>query len=128
MKRKIIAVGIIVLFIITAFAGTTSAKPEIEKTEETLISPIPIPKIKGIIVRAYVIGDATSGKQIERIALIDFTCVGFKVFRLLPPGIGYIDYLDVSVLIIGLKSKIPEGSFHLDTQENNNKVFAIVFK
>jgi hypothetical protein len=128
MKIKLIAFGIIFLFISTVFTSTIGASFFIEKTEDNLISSDSILKIKGIILRSYVVGDATKGKKIGFFALIDFTNVEFKTIRLFPPGVGYVSYENVSVLIIGLKSEIPDGAFHLDTVAEKNKVSSIIFK
>ncbi|UCF50696.1 MAG: hypothetical protein JSU91_04235 [Thermoplasmatales archaeon] len=128
MKIKLIAFGIIFLFITTAFTSSIGASFFIDKTKENLKSSETIFKIKGIILRSYVVGDAIKGKKIGFFALIDFTNVEFKTIRLFPPGVGYVSYENVSVLIIGLKSEIPDGAFHLDTITEKNKVSSIIFK
>ncbi len=128
MKKKLMGFGIIFLFITTIFTSTIGASFIIDKTEENIVSSDSILKIKGIILRSYVIGDATSGKKIGFFALVDFTNVEFKTIRLFPPGVGYVSYENVSVLIIGLKSEIPDGAFHLDTISEKNKVSSIIFK
>ncbi len=128
MKIKLLTIGIILLFIITTFTGTISASLVKKNNEDNLLSALSTPKIKGIILRSYVIGNATGGKQVGRVALIDFTKVEFKTIRLFPPGFGYVNYENVSVLIFGLKLEISEGSFHLDTKAEKNKVSSIIFK
>jgi len=128
MKIKLITVGIILLFIITTFTSTINANFITGINEDCLLPSDSVLKIRGIILRSYVIGDATGGKQVGRVALIDFTNVEFKTIRFFPPGVGYVNYENVSVLMFGLKSQISDGSFHLDTKVNNNKVSSIVFK
>lgn len=128
MRLKLIAFGIIILFLITAFSCSTSARFVSRNNIENIISPMNKPKIRGIILRSYVIGNATGGKQIGHVALIDFTKVEFKTFRLFPPGVGYVSYENVSVLIFGLKSKISDGSFYLNTKADKDKVSSIIFK
>jgi len=120
----LISSGIVLLFIITIFTSTISAG---FIKNENLLSSLSNPKISGIVLRSYVIGNATNGKQIGRIALIEFSKVEFKTIRLLPPGFGYVSYENVTVLIFGLKSQISQGPFDLDTKAENNKVSSIIF-
>ncbi len=127
MKIKLLTIGIVLLFIITIFTETISASL-VKKNEGNLLSSLSTAKIRGIILRSYVIGNATGGKQVGRVALIDFTKVEFKTIRFFPPGFGYVNYENVSVLIFGLKSQISEGSFHLDTKAEKNKVSSFIFK
>ena len=128
MKRKLMTVGIVLLFVITTFFSTVNAKLIEARNESSLISSDSVPRVKGVILRAYVIGDATGGKQVGRVALIDFTKVEFRTFRLFPPGFGYVNYENVSVIIIGLKTEISDGFFHLDTKINKNKVSSIIIR
>ena len=128
MKLKLIAFGLMILFLITAFSCSTSANFFSRKNVENIISPMTKPKIRGIILRSYVIGNATGGKQVGRVALIDFIKVEFKTLRLFPPGVGYVSYENVTVLIFGLKSEISEGSFYLNTKADKDKVSSIIFK
>jgi len=128
MRLKLIVFGIIILFLIAAFNGTISARFIKAKNVDNITSYQSVPKIKGIILRSYVIGNATGGKQVGRVALIDFIKVEFRTIRLFPPGIGYVSYENVSVLIFGLRSEISNGSFYLDTKADKNKVSSIIFK
>jgi hypothetical protein len=128
MKIKFITLCVVLLFIITTYTGTISAGFLKEKKQEDLLSSLSTPKVRGVILRSYVKGNATGGKQVGRVALIDFAIVEFKTIRFFPPGFGYVNYENVSVLMIGLKSKISDGSFYLDTKAEKNKVSSIIFK
>ena len=128
MKLKLLTVGIIILFFLTIFTGTISARIIKEKNREASLFSSSIPRIRGIILRSYIIGNATGGKQIGRIAFVNFERVEFKTIRFIPPGFGYVFYDNVSVIIFGLKLDIPEGPFHLDTKTEKNKVSSIIFK
>jgi len=128
MKIKILALGIVLLFLTVIFTNTVSAGFFNEKNKKGLFSSLSTPKIKGILLRSYIIGNATSGRKVGRIAFVDFAKVEFKTFRFLPPIFGYVSYENVSVIILGLKSDIPEGPFHLDTKASKDKVSSIIFK
>ena len=128
MKIKLLTIGIVLLFILTTFTGTISAGIFRQKNKEGLFSSLSTPRIRGIILRSYIIGNATGGKKVGRIAFVDFTKVEFKTIRLFPPIFGYVNYENVSVLIFGLKSDIPDGPFHLDTKADKDKVSSIIFK
>lgn len=128
MRLKLIAFGIVILFFITTLSYSTSASFFRKNNADYIISSLAKQKVRGIILRSYVIGNATGGKQVGRVALIDFTKVEFKTIRLFPPGIGYVSYENVSVLIFGLKSEISDGSFYLNTKADKDKVSSIIFK
>ncbi len=128
MKIKLLTIGIVLLFIITAFTGTVNAGIFKEKNKEGLFSSLSTPKIRGIILRSYIVGNATSGKQVGRVAFIDFNRIEFKTIRFFPPGFGYVSYENVSVIIFGLKSDIPDGPFNLNTKADKNKVSSIIIK
>jgi hypothetical protein len=128
MKIKILAFGIVLLFFTTIFASTVNAGFFTDRNKKALLSSSSTPKISGILLRSYIIGNATGGKKVGRIAFVDFAKVEFKTFRFLPPIYGYVNYENVSVIIFGLKSDIPEGSFHLDTKASKDKVSSFIFK
>ena len=126
-KIKLLTIGIVLLFIITTFTGTISAGL-IKGNNRSLLSSADRPMVRGIILRSYIIGNATGGKQVGRIAFVDFTKVEFKTIRFFPPGFGYVSYENVSVIIFGLKIDIPDGPFYLNTKEEKNKVSSIIIK
>lgn len=128
MKIKILALGIVLLLLTIIFTSTVSAGFFNEKNKKGYFTSLSTPKIKGILLRSYIIGNATSGRKVGRIAFVDFATVEFKTFRFLPPIFGYVSYENVSVIIFGLKSDIPEGSFHLDTKASKDKVSSIIFE
>jgi hypothetical protein len=128
MKMKLLAVGIVILFIATIFASTVSAGFFRDKNKQGIFSSSATPVVRGIILRSYIIGNATAGRKLGRIAFVEFEKVEFKTIRFLPPIFGYVNYENVSVIIFGLKSEIPEGPFHLDTKINKDKVSSIIFK
>jgi hypothetical protein len=128
MKLKLLTVGIVLLFLLTIYTGTISARLLRDNKRDSSLSSSSIPRIRGIILRSYIIGNATSGKQIGRIAYVKFERVEFKTIRIFPPGFGYVSYDNVSVIIFGLKSDIPDGPFHLDTKTEKNKVSSVIIK
>lgn len=128
MKIKILALGIVLLFLTTIFTSTVSAGFFNDKNKIDLFSSSSTPIIRGIILRSYIIGNATGGRKVGRIAFVDFSKVEFKTIRFLPPIYGYVNYENVSVIIFGLKSDLPEGSFHLDTKTSKDRVSSIIFK
>ena len=127
-KIKLFSLCVVLLFIITIFTGTISAGILREKNELDLLSSPLKSRIRGIILRSFVSGNATGGKQFGRIAFINFVKVEFKIIRYFPPGFGYVNYENVSVLMIGLKSEISDGPFFLDTKTEKNRVSSIIFK
>jgi len=128
MKIKLLAVGIAILFLTTIFSSTVCAGFFKRKDSQGLFSSSSTPKISGILLRSYIIGNATGGKKVGRVAFVDFSSVEFKTIRYLPPIFGYVNYENVSVIIFGLKSDIPEGSFHLDTKASKDRVSSIIFR
>ena len=127
MKIKLLAVGIVLLFLSVIFTSSVNAGLFNEKDKKGLFSSSSTPRIRGILLRSYIIGNATGGKKVGPVAFVDFTKVEFKTYRFLPPIFGYVNYENVSVIIFGLKSDIPEGPFHLDTKASKDKVSLIIF-
>ena len=128
MKAKIIVILLIMSFVFSSFVGLSSATLDKRRTEDASTSSIPKSFFIETIRRTYVIGNATEGKQNGRIALIKFSSVTFESISFFPLRVDYSFFNNVTVLLIGLRSKIPDGPFHLDTKANIDKVNAIIFR
>lgn len=125
MKWRIAPIFIIIILLISSFlVSAVSQSSQIDDSSESLKPRGP--KVESFM-GVWASGNASSGKQfgiLSRIGIIKFDYVIFDRLRLFPIRWEMVDFLDVTVIIIGLNQEIPEGPFDFEREW----VSAIVFK
>ena len=123
MEKKIVGILICILMVTTIVPIGASAI-EIDDSPESLD---PIKQKVIYITRAWVVGNASSGKQIgifSQIGIIKFDYVRFSRIRFNPIRWEMVDFTNVKVIMFWLSQDIPEGPFDFE----RDWVSAIVIK
>jgi len=102
---------IITILMSSSLLSQASQNYQKDNAQESLKPKGIIPKI---FIRAYVVGDASSGKHIgnfSRIGIIKFDYVKFYIYKFIPFRVIINDEINVTAILFGINQEIPEGPF-----------------